>query len=220
MTRPPILPGGLVILAFFNLDPILASILSPIKYLGGIVSFAEMTDEELMSEFQNGDGDALSFLLKRLLPKLAAISRKLSPNKNLADDALQEALATVWKKADQFNGDSKVVTWMYVVIRNACIDILRKEEVRTKQNISDENLLELPDGSNFTESTVTQMVVRKAVFELPDELRDPVCLVFLSEYSVEETASILGIPGGTVKSRCSRGKAQLAEKLSELRPKK
>ena len=183
------------------------------------MGFEDLTDEELMSEFQAGNVDALSFLLKRLLPKLASFSRKLSANKNLADDALQEALATVWKKAEKFNADSKVVTWLYVVIRNACIDILRKEEVRTKQNISDEKLLQLNDGSNFAEATVTQMVVRKAVFELPEELRDPVCLVFLSEYSVEETSGILGIPEGTVKSRCSRGKAQLAEKLSELRPK-
>jgi RNA polymerase sigma-70 factor (ECF subfamily) len=189
-------------------------------YRGGIVSFEDFTDEELMTEFQSGNVEALSFLLKRLLPKLAAVSRKLSVNKNLADDALQEALTTVWKKAEQFHGESKVLTWMYVIIRNACIDILRKEQVRTKQNISDEDLLELGDGSNFSEATVTQMVVRKAVFELSEELRDPVCLVFLSEYSVEETSAILGIPAGTVKSRCSRGKAQLAEKLSELKPKK
>lgn len=184
------------------------------------MSFEDFTDEELMTEFQSGNVEALSFLLKRLLPKLAAVSRKLSVNKNLADDALQEALTTVWKKAEQFHGESKVLTWMYVIIRNACIDILRKEQVRTKQNISDEDLLELGDGSNFSEATVTQMVVRKAVFELSEELRDPVCLVFLSEYSVEETSAILGIPAGTVKSRCSRGKAQLAEKLSELKPKK
>lgn len=184
------------------------------------MSFDDMTDEELMVEFQSGNVDALSFLLKRLLPKLAAISRKLSPNKNLADDALQEALATVWKKAEQFNGESKVVTWLYVVIRNACIDILRKEDVRTRQNISDEILLERSDGSNFAESAVVQIAVREAVFGLPDELRDPVCLVFLSEFSVEEASLTLGIPEGTVKSRCSRGKALLAEKLSELRPKK
>ena len=183
------------------------------------MSFEDMADEELMAEFQNGNADALNFLLKRLLPKLAVISRKLSPNKNLADDALQEALATVWKKSDQFNGDSKVVTWIYTIIRNACIDILRKEQVRTKQNVSDENLLELATPGNFADSAITQMVVRKAVFELPDELRDPVCLVFLGEYSVEETANILGVPAGTVKTRCSRGKTQLAEKLSELRPK-
>ena len=184
------------------------------------MSFEGMTDEELMAKFQSGDADALSYLLKRMLPKLAAISRKLSPNKNLADDALQEALMTAWNKAEQFNGESKVITWMYVVIRNACIDIVRKEAVRTRRNISDENLLELGDETNFTEAAVTQMVVRKAVFSLPEELRDPVCLVFLSEYSVEETSMILDIPPGTVKSRCSRGKAQLAEKLSELRPKK
>jgi RNA polymerase sigma-70 factor (ECF subfamily) len=184
------------------------------------VAFTDLTDEELMTEFQSGNPDALSFLLKRLLPKLAAISRKLSPDKNLADDSLQEALATVWRKAEQFNGDSKVVTWLYVIIRNACIDFYRKEEVRTRQNISDETLLELGDETNFAEASLTQMVIRKAVFELPEELRDPVCLVFLSEYSVEEASGLLGIPAGTVKSRCSRGKSLLAEKLSDLRPKK
>ncbi len=184
------------------------------------MSFADMSDEELMVEFQSGTTDALTFLLKRLLPKLAAISRKLSPDKNLADDALQEALATVWRKAEQFNGESKVVTWLYVIIRNACIDIYRKEEVRTRQNISDESLLELGDESNFADASLTQMIIRNAVFELPDDLRDPVCLVFLSEYSVEEASGVLGIPAGTVKSRCSRGKALLAEKLSDLRPKK
>lgn len=179
-----------------------------------------MTDEELMAQFQSGDAKAMNFLLKRHLPKLGAIARKLSPNRELADDALQEALTTIFKKAEQFNGDSKVLTWIYVVIRNACIDIVRKEAVRTKQNITDEALLERGDGNDFAGSLVTQMVVRKAVFELPEELRDPVCLVFLSGYSVEETSGILGIPEGTVKSRCSRGKSLLAEKLSDLRIKK
>ena len=196
------------------------STLSPRGNRGGLVSFGDMSDEELMVEFQAGTPDALTFLLKRLLPKLAAISRKLSPDRNLADDALQEALATVWRKAEQFNGESKVVTWLYVIIRNACIDVYRKEEVRTRQNISDESLLELGDESNFADASLTQMVIRNAVFELPDDLRDPVCLVFLSEYSVEEASGLLGIPAGTVKSRCSRGKALLAEKLSDLRPKK
>ena len=191
-----------------------------LQVLEARVAFSDLTDEELMIEFQSGNPDALSFLLKRLLPKLASIARKLSPDKNLADDSLQEALATVWRKAGQFNGDSKVVTWLYVIIRNACIDIYRKEEVRTRQNISDETLLELGDETNFVDTSLTQMVIRKAVFELPEELRDPVCLVFLSEYSVEEASGLLGIPEGTIKSRCSRGRGLLAEKLSDLRPKK
>ena len=181
--------------------------------------FDEMTDEELMTEFQAGDPHAMEALLKRLLPKMAAIARKFSANGNLAEDALQEALTMVWKKAKQFNGESKVFTWIYIIIRNSCIDTLRKEDVRTRRNISDETLLEIADGSNFAETIATQMVVRRAVFELPEDLRDPVCLVFLGDYSVEETAAILGIPEGTVKSRCSRGKSQLAAKLSEFRPK-
>ena len=74
--------------------------------------FDEMTDEELMTEFQAGDPHAMEALLKRLLPKMAAIARKFSANGNLAEDALQEALTMVWKKAKQFNGDQeKTATW-------------------------------------------------------------------------------------------------------------
>ena len=178
-----------------------------------------MSDEELMAEFQDGDIDSLSFLIKRLLPQLGAFARKLSPNRELADDALQEALQTMFKKADSFRGDSKVLTWMYVIVRNASIDIDRKEKVRTKLNVSEEVLYEQASGSSdFADVADSQIAIRAALMALPDELRDPMILVFLNELSVDEAAKILGIPPGTVKSRCSRAKGELAKILAELDP--
>ncbi len=181
--------------------------------------FEGENDEELMARFQAGDVEALSFLIKRSLPALAAIARKFTYDRESADDALQDALTTVWRKAESFNGDSKVITWLYRVIHNACVDAHRREKVRTQLNVSDEELLELTDGKSFADSSTTNLVVKEAVLSLPPDLRDPIVLVFLNQFSVEEAAKILEIPEGTVKSRCSRGKAQLAEILSELRPK-
>ena len=119
-----------------------------------------MSDEELMAEFQDGDIDSLSFLIKRLLPQLGAFARKLSPNRELADDALQEALQTMFKKADSFRGDSKVLTWMYVIVRNASIDIDRKEKVRTKLNVSEEVLYEQASGSSDFADVADSQIAR------------------------------------------------------------
>jgi RNA polymerase sigma-70 factor (ECF subfamily) len=59
--------------------------------------------------------------------------------------------------------------------------------------------------------------ITRALAELPEAQREAVFLVDVEGYSVEEAAAILDCPTGTVKSRCSRGRAKLAESLDFLR---
>jgi RNA polymerase sigma-70 factor (ECF subfamily) len=63
----------------------------------------------------------------------------------------------------------------------------------------------------------TRLVVQAALNELPEEQRAPIVLVDVEGYSVAETAQLLGIAEGTVKSRCARGRAKLAKVLGHLR---
>jgi RNA polymerase sigma-70 factor (ECF subfamily) len=60
-------------------------------------------------------------------------------------------------------------------------------------------------------------VVQRALNELSDDQRVPILLVDVEGYSVAETAQLLGIAEGTVKSRCARGRAKLAKVLGHLR---
>jgi len=63
----------------------------------------------------------------------------------------------------------------------------------------------------------THLVVQQALATLPEEQRLPIVLVDVEGYSVAETAAILGVAQGTVKSRCARGRTRLAKVLGHLR---
>jgi RNA polymerase sigma-70 factor (ECF subfamily) len=137
----------------------------------------------------------------------------------LANDALQEACITIFRTAKTFRGESKVFTWVYRIVTNACIDQLRREKTRSSKNVEDDSLEFISDSdSDFSEKKSTEIAIRSALDSLSNDQREAVSLVWIEGYTVEETAEILSIPLGTVKSRCDRGKKALADFLRELDP--
>jgi RNA polymerase sigma-70 factor (ECF subfamily) len=150
----------------------------------------------------------------------SAIARNRVRSAQLAEDATQEALMLVLKNADKFKNDSKVKTWAFTIINNACIDLLRKEKVRTEFNVSDDPLeYEEDDSSNFADRKTTQIAVWEAIEKLPEDQRLAIKAVAIDGYSVDEAAEMLGVPVGTIKSRCDRARKAMAEKLREFDPK-
>lgn len=178
------------------------------------------SDEELMSLYQEGQNEALGHLITRLRPKMDQVARSRILDRELASDAIQEACIAIFKTARSFRGESKVFTWVYRLVVNACIDQLRREKTRTSKNIEDDSLEFISDSkSDFSDKKSTEIAVRAALDTLSKEHRQAVSLVWIEGYTVEETSKILSIPLGTVKSRCDRGKKALAEILRELDPK-
>lgn len=175
-----------------------------------------VSDEELMQAYLAGNPDAIGVLLKRLLPRLGAITRKHFRNIEQANDALQEGIEAIIKKAKTFRGESKVFTWMYTIVANTCIDIYRREASRTRLNTSDEFLNDVHDKSeDFEDRSDSYLVIHDALRSLSDDQRQAVILIDIEGHSVGEAAEILGVAEGTVKSRCSRGRLELAEILRE-----
>jgi len=183
-------------------------------------SLDEYSDEELMEMYQDGDSEALGYLIKRLRPRMDQVARSKVLDRELASDALQEACVTIFKTAHSFRGESKVFTWVYRLVTNACIDQLRKEKTRTSRNIEDDSLEFIGDDeSDFSEKKSTEIAIRKALASISKDQREAVSLVWIEGYTVEEASEILAIPLGTAKSRCHRGMKELAEILRELNPK-
>jgi RNA polymerase sigma-70 factor (ECF subfamily) len=177
------------------------------------------SDEELMSLYQEGQIEALGYLIKRLRPKMEQVARSKVLNRELANDALQEACITIFKTARSFRGESKVFTWVYRIVSNACIDQLRKEKTRTSMNIEDDSLSFIGDvASDFSDKKITEIAVKRALATLSKDQREAVSLVWIEGYTIDEASEILAIPLGTVKSRCDRGKKALADILRELDP--
>lgn len=175
------------------------------------------TDEVLMAMFNDGDKRALEALLIRREKWLWNVARKSIRDVNLAEEALQEALVLIWKNANTFRGESLVTSWMYQIVSRACIDILRKEQIRAHSSLNElEQFDDIGGTSGFESALVDGLAVHAALLEIEQEHREVITLLDLEGLSVQEASQALGIPVGTVKSRAARGRKSLKQVLMRI----
>jgi len=186
------------------------------------------TDQELLSAHVAGDPAAFGVLFARHRDRLWAVALRTMGNRDDAADGLQDGLVAAYRRAATFRGDAAVTTWLHRVVVNACLDRLRAAKVRRTDPLPDD-LEEYRDrGSAASAAPATEdpaelsvrserrRLVLDALTALPAEQRAALVLVDMEGYSVAEAAAVLDCAVGTVKSRCSRGRARLAEVLAPL----
>ena len=99
---------------------------------------------------------------------------------------------------------------------NACLDRIRRNRVRPTVPL-DDDVREPRDPSDHYADLDLSMVVERALFTLPPDQRAAIVAVDMEGYSVADAAAALGVPPGTIKSRCARGRQKLAEVLRTVR---
>jgi RNA polymerase sigma-70 factor (ECF subfamily) len=179
--------------------------------------YAGESEEALLAMFNSGDTYALEAMLKKREKWLWNVARKTIRDVSLAEEALQEALVLIWKNAHTFRGEAQVSSWMYQIVSRACIDVLRKEKIRSHASLSElEQFDDIGGSSTFEGALVDGLFVHSALLELEPAHRDVITLIDLEGFSVEEAAVRLGIPVGTIKSRAARGREALKTKLTKI----
>ncbi len=169
-----------------------------------------VTDEELLAAHIAGDAEAFGELFRRQSDRLWAVALRTCRDREDAADALQDAMISAFRRAETFRGTAKVSTWLHRIVVNACLDRLRHRKAKATVPLPDaEADMGTPDRRDRISEHVTRMTVMAAVARLPDEQRLALTLVDLEGWSVDDAAQILGVPPGTVKSRCFRGRARL-----------
>jgi RNA polymerase sigma-70 factor (ECF subfamily) len=174
-------------------------------------------DVALLRAHQAGDPQAFADLVTRHRDRLWAVALRTMGNPDDAADALQDALLSAHRKAGQFRGEAAVTTWLHRIVVNACLDRLRRRAARPTVPLPDTEATAPADPSDPLGQREIAWEVERALLTLPDEQRAAVVLVDVEGYSVEEAAALLQCPAGTVKSRCSRGRAKLVPLLQHLR---
>ena len=178
---------------------------------------AERSDADLLRAHAAGDASAFEELVRRHRDRLWAVALRTTRDREEAADALQDALISAYKAAGSFRGDSAVTTWLHRIVVNACLDRMRRRQTRATVQLPEEGPHEPADSRDRVAERETRMVVEEALRQLPAEQRAAIVLVDVEGWSVAETAAMLGVPEGTVKSRCARGRARLAVLLGHLR---
>ena len=172
------------------------------------------SDAELLVAHARGDPQAFAELFRRHRDRLWSVALRTAGDREEAADALQDAMVSAFRGARSFRAESRVSTWLHRIVVNACRDRARRRRCRpvpadrTAESAAPERPATEPD---------TRAAVRAALAELPDEQRAAIVLVDVQGWSVADSAAVLGVAPGTVKSRCARGRTRLARRLGHLR---
>lgn len=148
------------------------------------------------------------------LPNLKRFGLSLSRRADVADDLVQITVERAIANAGSFDPSSRLEPWLFRIMRNAWIDMVRRSRTQGTQV----DVFEIPealptDDSAQIEARLMLRSVEAAMAELPAEQREILHLVCIEDMSYAEAAEVLAIPKGTVMSRLSRARAALSEKL-------
>ncbi|MDO5621492.1 MAG: RNA polymerase sigma factor [Paracoccus sp. (in: a-proteobacteria)] len=152
--------------------------------------------------------------LIRLLPNLRRFALSLARRADVADDLVQTTVEKALANWASFDTETRMEPWLFRILRNAFIDLTRRDRTRgTGIEVSESPEILPHDSRPAMEARLMLQSAQAAMLELPEEQREVLHLVCIEELSYADTAEALGIPKGTVMSRLSRARLALAEKL-------
>ena len=189
----------------------------------------ELDEAGLLERLRAGDEAAFEELIRLFGGRMLAAARRILGSEEDAQDALQEAFLSAFRKIDTFAGQSKLGTWLHRIAINAALMKLRSRRRRREQEI-DELLPKFTPGGHFEETPgrwgeaadgpairhEIQDVVRAGIDRLPENYRIALYLRDIEELSNDELAEQLGVTVNAAKIRVHRARMALKEVLDPV----
>jgi RNA polymerase sigma-70 factor (ECF subfamily) len=180
----------------------------------GIIAAQATTDEMLLEQIAGGDRTAMHTLYLRHNVRVYRFVLRSLRDKTAAEDIVSQVFLDVWRTADQFEGRSRVSTWLLSIARFKALTAMRQ---RRYEDIDHETVREIADGADTPEASLDRSnvsaILRACIAKLSPAHREIIHLVYYHEKTVEEAGEIIGIPQSTVKTRMFYARKQLAELL-------
>jgi RNA polymerase sigma-70 factor, ECF subfamily len=187
-------------------------------------------DSRLVRAFQGGDRSSFDRIVQRHKNKVFNLCYWLLGDYQEANDSAQLTFIKVFRSLNRFRFESALSTWLYRIAVNTCKNrinsISYKQKSRTVSldnpghNVDEARSLDLEDDAPSPLARLEEMergrIIREAIDSLQLEHREVVTLRDIQGLSYEEVAAVTGVQLGTVKSRLSRARQELKEKLRSV----
>lgn len=189
-------------------------------------------DSELVAKAQEGDRRAFETLMRRHQRKMYGVAFGVLRSREDALDVVQDALVKVHRNLHRFEGNSSFYTWLYRIVRNACIDHLRRKN--RKREVEFDETFERNDEATFAGAGALtgllgeaaepgRAVARKEILcavqssleELSENHRTVIVLREIEGLSYEEMATVMDCSKGTIMSRLFHARRKMQVKLKE-----
>jgi RNA polymerase sigma-70 factor (ECF subfamily) len=178
-----------------------------------------MTEQEvtaIIKRAADGDPAAFQLIVSQNQAFLYSVAYRFLGNPQDAEDAVQEAFIKLWKNLPKYRHEIKMTTWLFRIVVNLCLDVLKS--VHHKQQ---KNYIDLKDHisaqSQAADAELQAHELHKIIQEAASKLTPKQKAVFilrdLEELPVEEVCDILSMSAGRVKSNLYYARQQMSEKL-------
>jgi RNA polymerase sigma-70 factor, ECF subfamily len=179
---------------------------------------ASINDEDLLRRSATGDEEAFIALYRRRQAGIYRFALHMSGSPAIAEEVTQEVFLAIIREGRRFDMNrGSAASYLFGVARNQVLKHLQRDRAYVAIDEHDGSTDELPCGTPGPLADLTRAeaieAVRQAVLSLPAGYREIVILCDLEEMSYADAALALNVPVGTVRSRLSRGRALLLEKL-------
>jgi RNA polymerase sigma-70 factor (ECF subfamily) len=192
------------------------------------VSAKILSDHQLIEATKTGDEAAFAEIVGRYRSPLTNYLFRMLGDYEEAIDLAQETFVRVYFAIERYHTDYAFSTYIYRIATNLAISEIRRKKRRKLLSLTsffqtddsgDSQDFHPPDDKSLPDEdlieTERNRTIEKAIATLPDKYRAPIILREIQELSYEEIAQILGLGLGTTKSRISRARALLREKLKQ-----
>ncbi|WP_420099442.1 RNA polymerase sigma factor [Corynebacterium sp.] len=178
------------------------------------------TDAELLRRHLTGCTTSFTTLMGRHSGLLGWALHQAGVPVEDRPDVLQDGLLKIHRTAGTFRGTGSAASWLHTIMRNTALthlrDSRRRNDELTRAVELGERLRSIPDDRSVDAGrTVHRIMLHEAVSQLHPGLRDVIVLTDMQDWSLRDTATHLGIPTGTVKSRRARAHRHLRDRLAE-----
>ncbi len=186
-----------------------------------------LSDEDLMARVAEDDERAFTELVRRFQGRVMNLVSRVLNDRNCADDLAQEVFVRVFVHRRNYRRGSKFSTWLFTIAANLAKNEIRRR-VRRRNWFSldaltemlNDSIIQLADPTEGSEAGLEreqlQGEVGRAIATVPEKYRLALVLRDIEGLSYEEIAEVLGVPGGTVRSRINRARSMLKRKLQPL----
>jgi RNA polymerase sigma-70 factor (ECF subfamily) len=180
-------------------------------------SDATLRDADLAALVQAGRlHAAFEGILQRYESKVLHLCMALLRDRHAAEEVAQESFLRIWRALQSYNSETAALsTWVYAITRNRCLTELSRRPSALQFCDDGDGTIALQAAAESVPDTRALRLLRDLVETLPAPLRTSLTLYYFEEHSVEEVATMLGIPQGTVKTHLHRARSALHQKLKD-----
>jgi RNA polymerase sigma-70 factor (ECF subfamily) len=186
-----------------------------------------LSDEDLMARVAVDDQRAFTELVRRFQGRVTNLISRVLNDRECADDLAQEVFVRVFVHRRNYRHGAKFSTWLFTIAANLAKNEIRRRVRRRNwfsldalQEMLHDSAIQLADPTEGRETTLEreqlQEAVGRTIATVPEKYRVALVLRDIEGLAYEEIATVLGIPGGTVRSRINRARSMLKRKLQPL----